>query len=169
MSKVESGDILMLQAEEVLQIQSCSAADFCFFKKIIIIGLGGYTSGPMHMWEFEMRVQDTLFYHYLTDIWRGKSGFDIRGTGLTFGAECLRGELQSLDVLRSNIFQADGHLLGLTVEKLNGHRAGQLFFGQRLRRVGWPAQVDEEDNVLINWLEWAQMSLPCELYTSKPF
>lgn len=108
-------------------------------------------------------------HHDLTDIWRGESGFDIRGTRLTFGAECLRGELQSLDVLRSDIFQADGHLLGLTVEKLNGHRAGQLFFGQRLRRVGWPAQVGEEDKVLINWLEWAQVSFPCELYTSEPF
>lgn len=67
---------------------------------------------------------------------RRESGFDIGGTGLTFGGEYLRGELQSLDVVRTDIVQADGHLLGLAVEELHGHSAGQLFFGQRLRRVG---------------------------------
>lgn len=67
---------------------------------------------------------------------RSQSGFDIGGTGPTFGGEYLGGELQSLDVVRPDIVQADGHLLGLAVEELRGHCAGQLFFGQRLRRVG---------------------------------
>ncbi len=55
---------------------------------------------------------------------------------LTFGVDNLRGELQSLDVLRSNVVQGDGQLLGLSVEKLDGHSAGQFLFGHRLRRVG---------------------------------
>lgn len=57
---------------------------------------------------------------------------------LTFGADGLGGELQSLDVLRSNVLQGDGQLLGLSVEQLDGHGAGQLLFGHWLRRVGRP-------------------------------
>ncbi len=55
---------------------------------------------------------------------------------LTFGADNLRGELQTLDVLRSNVLQSDGQLLGLSIEKLDRHSAGQFLFGHRLRRVG---------------------------------
>lgn len=55
---------------------------------------------------------------------------------LTFGADNLRSELQSLNVLRSNVLQGDDQLLGLSIEKLNGHCAGQFLFGHRLRCVG---------------------------------
>lgn len=47
---------------------------------------------------------------------------------LTFGADNFRSELQSLNVLRSNILQGDDQLLGLSVEKLDGHCAGQFLF-----------------------------------------
>lgn len=67
---------------------------------------------------------------------RNNSCFDIRGTELTFGGEDLRGELQSLNVLRTDVVQTDGQVLRLSVEKLNGHCAGQLFFGHWLGCVG---------------------------------
>lgn len=60
---------------------------------------------------------------------------------LTFGAEDLRGELQGLDVLGSNVLQGEGQLLGLAVKKLDGDAAGQFLFGRRLRRVGRPVWV----------------------------
>lgn len=55
---------------------------------------------------------------------------------LTFGADNLRGELQSLDLLRPNVLQGDGQRLSLSIEQLDGHCAGQFLFGHGLRRVG---------------------------------
>lgn len=85
--------------------------------------------------------QEHILYMCLTlslisDKRRNNSCFDIRGTELTFGGEHLRGELQRLNFLRSNVFQTDGQVLRLSVEKLNGHCAGQLFFGHWLGCVG---------------------------------
>lgn len=56
--------------------------------------------------------------------------------GLTFGADNFRSELQSFDLLCSYVLQGDGQLLGLAIEKLNGHHAGQFLLGQWLRCVG---------------------------------
>lgn len=63
--------------------------------------------------------------------------------GLTFGADDFRGELQSFNILRSYVLQGDGQLLGLAIEKLNGHHAGQFLLGHGLRCVGWPVWVGE--------------------------
>lgn len=77
-----------------------------------------------------------LTFSLISDRRRNNRCFDIRRTELTFGGEYLRGELQSLNVLRSDVLQTDGQGLRLSVEKLNGHCAGQLFFGHRLGCVG---------------------------------
>lgn len=60
---------------------------------------------------------------------------------LTFRADGLRGKFQGLDVLGPNVFQGDGQLLGLPIEKLDRHGAGQFFFGHWLRCVCWPADM----------------------------
>lgn len=77
-----------------------------------------------------------LTFSLISNKRRNNSCFDIRGTELTFGGEYLRGELQSLNVLRSDVLQTDCQVLRLSVEKLNGHCAGQLFFGHWLGCVG---------------------------------
>lgn len=56
--------------------------------------------------------------------------------GLTFGADNFRSELQSFNFLCSYVLQGDGQLLGLAIEQLNGHHAGQFLLGHGLRRVG---------------------------------
>lgn len=75
------------------------------------------------------------------------SRFDLGGRQLTFGGEDLGGELQSLDVLRPNVLQADGQALRLSVEELDGHCAGQLLLGHWWGGVGRPAQVQEEEEI----------------------
>lgn len=59
----------------------------------------------------------------------------LKGGVLTFGADNLGRELKSLDVLGPDVLQGDGQLLGLSIEKLHRHTAGEFFFGHGLRRV----------------------------------
>lgn len=73
----------------------------------------------------------------LTEVKTSKAVVIIK-VGLTFGADNFRSELQSFNFLCSYVLQGDGQLLGLAIEKLNGHHAGQFLLGHGLRRVGWP-------------------------------
>lgn len=67
-----------------------------------------------------------------------KEGGEEEQEAPTFSADNLRGQFQGFDVLRPDVLQSYGQLLGLAIEELNRHGAGQLLFGHWLRRVGRP-------------------------------
>lgn len=71
------------------------------------------------------------------DTGQNEAGKEEQGAP-TFSADNFGGKLQGFDVLRTDVLQSYGQLLGLAIEKLNRHGAGQLLFGHRLRRVGRP-------------------------------
>lgn len=102
-----------------------------------------------------------------SDTRRNKRCFDIRKTKLTFGAEYLRSELQSLNVLWSDVLQTNHQVLRLSVEQLNGHCAGQLFFGHWRGCVGWPAQVYEDNNKINYCFNILQVSLQNNICKSQ--